>query len=279
MYESLVVFSEFILSAYPILIKKVNASIFLQMGFRMFVFTVLAGVAAAVTGHPVIGSFSEIMGTGVLNLAHVGSSYSAFEALPAGNAMAIFYTYPVWNAIAVVFAFQESIPTRNWIWIGIALLGVLLVAQPSTQSWNTWGVSMALLAALTETGIYLWFRRKEKASSQPWTDMTTMYGGSGLLWICLIPFFLTKGFGIFQTSSSAVFSMVAFNALIGFVGYALRFFTIPNISTAIFSSLSFVGVIAAYLLGWFFIGETPSLIQALGALLIVGANVILMKKD
>lgn len=95
--------------------------------------------------------------------------------------MALFYTYLVWNAIAAMFVFQESIPTENWMWIGIALLGALLIARPSTQSWNRWGISMALLTALTETGIYLWFRRKEKLSSQPWTDMTTMYGGSGLI--------------------------------------------------------------------------------------------------
>jgi drug/metabolite transporter (DMT)-like permease len=165
----------------------------------------------------------------------------------------------------------------DWAWIGVALFGALLIAGPSSQSWNTWGVVMALLAALTETGIYLWFRRRNKDADQPWTDMATMYGGSGLLWLLLIPFFLSKT--VFQTSSSGILSMVLFNALIGFVGYALRFFTIPNISTVAFSSLSFVGVLAAYGLGWLFMGEIPSVVQGLGAVLIVVANTVLLKKE
>ncbi len=136
---------------------------------------------------------------------------------------------------------------------------------------------MALLAALTETGIYLWFRREAKDTKQPWTDMATMYGGSGILWILLIPFFLSAT--VFQTSVSGIGAMVAFNAFIGFLGYALRFFAIPNISTVAFSSLSFVGVVAAYLLGWVFMGEVPSLIQGIGAALIAVSNIILLKKD
>lgn len=277
MYEPLVLFSEFILSAYPILIKKVNASLFMQTGFRMFTFTVLAAFAAILTGNPIYGTLSEIIASGILNLAHVGSSYSAFASLPAGNAMALFYTYPIWNAIAASHTFNESIPPRSWIWITVALLGAILVANPSGQSWNTWGIAMALFAAVTETGIYLWFRRKNKDSTQPWTDMTTMYGGSGLLWILLIPFFLSAT--LFQTTIGGVGAMVAFNAFVGFLGYALRFYTIPNISTIVFSSLSFVGVIAAYLFGWIFMGETPSFTQGVGAALISIANIVLIKKD
>lgn len=277
MYESLVLFSEFILSTYPILIKKVEVSLFLQTGFRTFTFTVLAILAALLTGNPLFGTSAEILKTGVLNLVHIGSSYSAFASLPAGNAMALFYTYPVWNVIASSFVFEETIPIKSWLWTGVALLGALLIASPSTQSWSTWGIAMALLAALTETGIYLWFRRRNKDANQPWTDMGTMYGGSSILWLLLIPFFFTKS--TFQTSASGATTMVLFNALVGFVGYALRFFTIPNISTVIFSSLSFVGVIAAYLFGWFFVGEIPSLLQGLGAALIVGANIVLLKKD
>ncbi len=274
MYESLVLFSEVILSAYPILVKKVQTSLFVQTGFRMFVFAVLAAVIALTTGNPVIGNTKDILATGALNLAHVGSSYSAFAALPAGNAMALFYTYPLWNLLASTFVYKEKIEIRSYLWMGVALLGAILVAQPGKTAWNFFGIAMAIVAALTETGIYLWFKRHPE-SKQPWTDITTIYGGSAILWLLLVPLFLLLGTS-FGASASDVSIMVLFNIFVGFLGYALRFFTIPNISTVAFSSLSFVGVIASYLLGWLFVGEVPTIIQGLGAGLIALANIVLL---
>jgi drug/metabolite transporter (DMT)-like permease len=43
--------------------------------------------------------------------------------------------------------------------------------------------------------------------------------------------------------------------------------------------MSFFGVIAAYLLGWIFVGEVPNMMQMLGAAAIVIANTVLVKKD
>ena len=110
--------------------------------------------------------------------------------------------------------------------------------------------------------------------------MFEMYGGSALLWI-LVALIITS-FGaskIFHASSGGIKAMILFNALIGFVGYALRFYTIPKVSTITFSAISFIGVIASYLMGWIFIGEVPDLIQLAGAVAIIVANTILVRKD
>jgi drug/metabolite transporter (DMT)-like permease len=77
----------------------------------------------------------------------------------------------------------------------------------------------------------------------------------------------------------ALSSMLLFNAVIGFIGYAMRFYTIPHVSTVTFSSISFFGIVAAYLLGWLFVGEIPSSQQGIGAALIMIANVFLLKKE
>ena len=100
--NSLVALSEVILSAYPLLIKLVDTSVFFQTGLRMFVFTILAVLGAVITGTPLdLTHFlsGETLATGILNLIHVLSSYIGFDLLPAGNAMSIFYTYPVFNKI------------------------------------------------------------------------------------------------------------------------------------------------------------------------------------
>lgn len=277
-YESLTLVSEVVLSAYPILIKKVPVSLTAQTTVRMLTFAILAGIASAVSGIPLIhgSTLTNVLGPGLLNLLHVGSSYTAFEALPAGNAMALFYTYPVWNILTAAYAFNESVDLKILPWIGIAIIGTVLLAQPTAKNWSLIGVVAALLAAITETGIYLWFRKEPDPSSQPWTTMTRMYGGSTLL---LIPLILLGFLSFGYTSSSSLSTMVLFNSIVGFLGYALRFYTIPNVSTVTFSAISFFGVISAYLLGWMFVGEVPNFQQGIGASLIVLANLFLLRKE
>lgn len=274
MNEALVFISEIVLSAYPILIKRAGASIFAQTGFRMFVFAIGALVAAIVSGQSLAGlGATTTIAAGLLNLAHVGSSYKAFEALPAGNAMALFYTYPVMNLIGTWLVYGEKIATQTWIWMIVALIGAMLLARPGAVGWNMIGVVAALVAAATETGIYLWFRGLSE-DALPWRNMFQMYGSSAAMW-SLGAAVAPGAIGSVTGGSAAI--MTAFNLFVGFVGYAARFFAIPKISTAAFSSLSFFGIVAAYAFGWLFEDEKPTVVAATGAAAIMLANIFLLR--
>ena len=63
--------------------------------------------------------------------------------------------------------------------------------------------------------------------------------------------------------------LFGFNALIGFIGYATRFYTIPKVSTLLFSLLSFVGVFFGYLWGHWFTSDRITPMSLLGSGLIV----------
>lgn len=286
--EALVLVSEVVLSAYPSLIKLVDASVLFQTGLRMVVFTVLAIGAAITTGSPVAATSllsPETIYTGLLNLLHVGSSYTAFHQLEGGNAMALFYTYPVWNILGAAWLFGESISIASIPWVLLALIGAVGLSQPSTRNWTALGVVMALVAALTETGIYLWFKtRKEgetQSPDQPWTKMIQMFGSSSVLWGLCVAVAAVLGLlakNTFRISGGGLASILGFNTLVGFMGYALRFYLIPKVSTVVFSALSFFGVVAAYGMGWIFSNEVPSVTQALGAVAIIIANAALLSK-
>jgi drug/metabolite transporter (DMT)-like permease len=285
-YELWLLLAEVVLSAYPLLIKLVDATVFFQVGLRMVVYTVLAlggMIISRVPFDPTILMSRETIATGLLNLMHVGTSYTAFEQLAAGNAMALFYTYPVFNLLGAALVFGEQIPLSSMPWIGLALIGTILLAQPTSTNWTMIGVASALLAALTETGIYLWFKsHKEDESDQPYSKMVQMYGSSGAFWLIGAGIALAVGYlkpDVFAISSSGLGSIVMFNSLVGFAGYALRFYLIPKVSTVAFSALSFVGVISAYLLGWMFTDEVPSLMQGVGAAAIIAANAVLLRKE
>jgi drug/metabolite transporter (DMT)-like permease len=295
LYEGLLVLSEAVLSAYPLLIKLTDTTIYFQTGLRMIIYTVLAVIAAQATGSPLAAATlfsSETIATGLLNLVHVVSSYTAFDKLAGGNAMALFYTYPVWNILGASALLKESIPMASLPWIGLALVGAIMLAQPSTTNWTMVGVIAALVAAITETGIYLWFRSSAKDDKketkegvdedQPWTKMIQMYGSSGVFWLVgtvLASVFGLLAKGTFDITGKGLAGIVLFNSLVGFVGYAMRFYIVPKVSTVAFSALSFVGIIAAYGLSWLFADEVPTMVQALGAAAIIVANTVLVSKE
>lgn len=285
-YEVLLLLSEIVLSTYPLLIKLVDASVTFQTGMRMISYTVLALFAGWLIGaeiKPDVLFSGETVATGFLNLLHVIASYTAFDQLAGGNAMALFYTYPVWNILGSAAVFGEQIQASALPWIGLALMGAILLSKPSTSHWTIIGVMAALVAAMTETGIYLWFKSHSNGeSTQPFTKMTQMYGSSGVLWAIGVVAMLALGYigkGAFSITGAGLGSILTYNALVGFVGYALRFYLIPHVSTITFSALSFFGVIASYLFSWIFTGEIPTLTQGLGAAAIVIANSVLLRKE
>jgi drug/metabolite transporter (DMT)-like permease len=177
-YEVLLLLSEIVLSTYPLLIKLVDASVTFQTGLRMMSYTILALFAGWLIGadlKPDVIFSGETAATGFLNLLHVVASYTAFDQLAAGNAMALFYTYPVWNILGSAAVFGESIQLGSLPWIGLALVGAVLLAKPVASNWTLIGIVAALVAALTETGIYLWFKShgddgvNDSKSAQPFT--------------------------------------------------------------------------------------------------------------
>jgi drug/metabolite transporter (DMT)-like permease len=287
MYEFLLLASEVILSAYPLLIKLTDTSLTFQVGLRMITFTALAFFVAKITNTPfdipTILS-KETLATGALNLAHVGTSYTAFDELTAGNAMALFYTYPIMNILGASIAFGESVELTKLPWIALAMGGAIALSQPTAKNWTLLGVLSALMAAATETGIYLWFRSKgdDPENDSPWTKMGQMYGGSFVLWTAIIVLGLLLGFyktSLFNISTKGLTGVLLFNSIVGFLGYALRFYIIPKVSTVAFSALSFFGVISAYGLGWLFMGETATATQIAGAAAIITANAVLLRKE
>jgi drug/metabolite transporter (DMT)-like permease len=288
--EGLVLFSEIIMSAYPILIKAVPTNLWTQMVSRFLVYSVLAASAMAATGKS--RQFGDISwktmgGAGLLNLLHIGVSYKAFSELSPGNAMAIFYTYPIWNIIGAWLLLGEVIPLESMPWIMMALIGMFLVAHPEKGTIldleKPVGTLCALGAALTETAIYFYFKlMKEKEGG--FKGLFELYGGAGLWMLPAVVAGLVgakpAGFEIpkLDFSWKVWLPMILFNTFIGFTGYSMRVTAIPLISTAVFSMLSFFGVVAAFVFGYMFNGEKPTAMGAVGALMITVANVVLLSK-
>jgi drug/metabolite transporter (DMT)-like permease len=210
---------------------------------------------------------------GLLTLLHVGTSYYAFQQLPAGVSMSLFYTYPLWNVIGAAIGFGETFTVVQVLLVTLGFMGAVLIAygnkdpdpQKQKDPYNWKGLLAGLLAALTESAIYFAVRTAERPS--PFYAVLELYPAAiplllGILWY-------TKSSIDFRPQVWA--RMVSFNTLIGFLGYCLRFYAIPRLSTVVFSLLSFVGVITSFFFGYVFVNEKPSWLTLLGGGLICAA--------
>lgn len=288
--ELLVLSSEFILASYPILIKSVPTNLWTQIVSRMGIYGTMA--ALALMGQPkqlAAVSPAYMGGAGLLNLLHVGTSYKAFSELPAGNAMAIFYAYPIWNLLGAWLLLGEKVPMDSLPWVGLALAGMFCIAQPDVgtllDTKHPVALLCAVLSGVTESMIYFFFKILG-AEEGTFKGMFELYGGS-FAWIllalagkALLPAAGAVGAALptLDLSWKVWAPMILFNVLVGFTGYAMRFSAIPLVSTLIYSILSFIGIVAAYLFGYIFEGEKPSWLALGGAGAIIVANGVLLSK-
>lgn len=272
--SAVVLLSEVALALYPILIKRVPTDLTTQTLSRLLTFSTLSYLLASPTDVKETWGSKGVfrsMSLGLITLLHVGVSYFAFETLPAGVAMSLFYFYPILNLIGGVIGFGESISMIQGLLVLIAFAGVVLVSLSITEGdvkgeekdpYHWKGILAALTAALTETIMYFGVRTANIPN--PYFATLELYPGA------LIPFLgmlLASGKSI-DWRPSVWIPMTLFNVLIGFVGYSLRFWAIPRVTTLLFSMLTFIGVIASFSWGYLFAEETPSWMALIGAVLI-----------
>ena len=284
------ILAEIALALHPILIKEVPSTLTSQLLARLGTYGTLSLALASPDERKEtwgsVQSAGSSIALGLMNIVHIATSYISYTLLPAGSALALFYTFPFMNILAGVLFLGDKFAWWMLPLMLVAFAGVLLIAQstrdsevekPATETdlpfkGVGWGVAMALISALTETLIFLVAKVPRQAHS-PWLSMSRLYPGALLALVAWIG--TTGRFGELAISGASWAKLLGFNILVGFVGYSLRFFSIPLLPTAIFSILTFIGVVAGYGWGMIFSNEIPKIPSLVGAGLITGSLGIL----
>jgi drug/metabolite transporter (DMT)-like permease len=294
---STTILAEIALALHPILIKQINVGLPTQLLARLGTYSVLATAFSGPQDRKYSwGSWStatKSLGFGLMNLVHIGASYISYKHLPAGSALALFYTYPFLNILAGTLFLGETLDFKILPLMFLAFIGVLLVSRFSNEDTESaekektaenyenpgtagkpakntaLGVAASLISAMTETLIFLIAKSGEEPT--PWLPILKLYPGA---LVALLGWILISGTS-WKTSSENWIPLILFNVFIGFLGYSLRFWSIPRLSTAVFSILTFIGVAAGYTWGLAYAKEVPNAGALLGAGCITGALGIL----
>ena len=246
---------------------------------------------------------------GLVNIIHIISSYMCFNTLSSGVGYSIFYMYPIFNLLGRTFIYNEKIDSINYIYILISILGVYLIFKHNhttehipdtnldtnaknidtfqnvnnindiinTKNTNI-GIVAGIVSALTESIIYFMVK-DNPISVSPFIQLLKTYLLGGILSIIyLIQNIITNT----NTNTNTLeyhywITLILFNAIIGFVGYLLRFIMIPRLSTLLFNSLIFTGVIFSYIWGYI-LSHEPLTYNNLSGTLLILMSIFLINK-
>lgn len=272
------ILAESVLALYPIAVKNIDVNFLTQLVARLGTFAGLAYGLAGPTDKAEAVKPDNIL-YNVLNLVHIAASYGSYTLLPAGNALALFYTYPFWTTLVGWLVLGEPFKWSVVVLLVVAAYGTWLVSQHSkveayqdqgrpdisTDPNISYGVFLALLSAVTETLIYL--IAKTPANPTAFSTILQLYPYGAIA---------TLAYGLYKKNLSTNFStgwlpLILFNAFIGFIGYAIRFYAIPKLTASTFSILSFVGVASAFFWQLLFTKDRPEPLAIVGSALIAGS--------
>jgi drug/metabolite transporter (DMT)-like permease len=295
--------SEIALSLYPQLIKLVPTTIEIQVAIRCITYSILAIIGYYIskqnktntTSNTNILSFTTTsIVMGLVNIIHIMSSYVCFNTLSSGVGYTIFYIYPIFNLLGRTLIYNEKIDFINYIYIFISILGVYLIYKNNkdtnieplqnnndildilnTKNTNI-GIIAGIISALTESIIY--FMVKDNlVSVSPFIQLLKTYLFGGILSIIYLIYNITTNISI-KLDYHYWITLILFNSIIGFVGHLLRFIMIPKLSTLLFNSLIFIGVIFSYIWGYILSNEPITYNNLSGTLLILMSIFLINKK-
>ena len=301
--------SEVALSLYPQLIKLIPTTIEVQVSVRCITYSILAIIGYYITTNnkttitSSTNTFSLTSGIvmGLVNIIHIISSYMCFNILSSGVGYSIFYIYPIFNLLGRTFLYNEKINVTNYIYIIIAIIGVYLIYKNKSNvvleplqnenenekhsvnnknlnhSLNTKnrniGITAGIVSALTESIIYFMVK-DDIITASPFIQLLKTYLLGGILSII----YLIHNLKNIDLDYHYWITIILFNSIIGFLGYLFRFIMIPRLSTLLFNSLIFTGVIFSYIWGYVLSKEPITYNNISGTVLILMSIFLINKK-
>jgi inner membrane transporter RhtA len=190
------------------------------------------------------------------------SFYAAISRAPLGIVVAVEFTGPL--AVAVM----GSRRARDFVWIGLAGAGVVLLAGP-TSSVSTLGLALALCAAACWAA-FLLLAKRAVTTMDPLPVTTLMLVGSAVL--------LTPALAVTGVETDGLAAALAIGAAIAVLSsafpYFLELFTLSRVRAATYGVLLSIEPAVAALTGFLILGQRLTLIEgaAIAAVMVAAAG-------
>jgi drug/metabolite transporter (DMT)-like permease len=206
--------------------------------------------------------------------------YSSVARIPVGLALLAFNTYPLWTAAAAWAIYRHRPERAILIAMPVILFGLALALDvtglasglDAKAHWGRIGagVGFALVAGAT-FGLVLALTQHEVADLDGRLRTAITMGIVGVLaWLGTF----TQG-GLHLPNATAGWWGLALLTLLYGTAFTIMFTLLPKLGVVGSSPILNVEPVAALAMAWLWLGQSISLIQVLGALLVVGTVMVL----
>jgi len=189
------------------------------------------------------------------------------QTIAAGPASLLIQTVPIWTALAAVLFLGDRLRPFGWVGIAISFTGGLLIALGKGGRFDLgWGAALVVLAAISASA-YNIIQKRMLDRYRP-VEITTYAVWAGT--ILLLPF---AGGLVGQVRAApladtlAVVYLGVFPAAVGYVTWA---FVLSKFPAARAASFLYGVPVMAFLIGWVWLGEAPTIVDAVGGSLALG---------
>jgi len=198
--------------------------------------------------------------------------FQAYKETTIANAALSYYVAPVLVICLSPIILKEKLVGRKMMYVCVALIGLYLIVQSqgTGDSKQFIGIVYGLIAACFYTA--LTFTNKCIGNiKEP---------GNTLIQLALAAFFLcfyilgTTGFQVMTISFKSVLLLIVLGIVHAGVGFLLFFWGMSKLKGQSIAILSYIDPLTALVISTMFIGEKMTLLQLIGAILLLGSTLL-----
>lgn len=269
------VLSMIIFGAVGVFAKYIDMSpgkiaLFLSLIGYLFLLVVFVGTKQKVLWHRIKKNAVALFIASVALSGNWIFLFQAYKETTIANAALSYYFAPVLVLMFSPFLLKERLSPKKAVCIGIALLGLFFILQNSrmeTSGHHLRGIGYGLIAA----GFYAILTLFNKFI-RDLDGLTNTLLQLGLSVAILAPFVLfTEGFKFSSITGDTVLWMLVLGILHGGLGFYLFFAGMKGLKGQSIAVLSYIDPLTSLLISALIIGEKMTLLQLIGAFLLLGS--------
>ena len=199
--------------------------------------------------------------------------FLSVRTIPLGQATALFQSSVLFITMFSPLLLGERVGIYRGAAVVLGLAGIFLITE-AYQEPPSWGIIFALISAIAGSGLSIALRKLGK-SEVPAT-VASIYNGSGFIVISMV-LVIVPSFWMLP-SADQMFRLIILGVVASLLQICMT--TAYRYSEAVVvSSMRYLQVLGAGILGYIVFDEVPSHIQLIGAAIIVGSCMFIVLRE
>jgi drug/metabolite transporter (DMT)-like permease len=216
---------------------------------------------------------------GILGVA--GSNYFYYAAIKETNvstSILVQYTAPMMVMLYATVVQKEKLTSTKLVALLVSVAGIFFAIRaydPAVLQGTGYGVTLALLAAVSFS-IFNISGKKLTQRYRVWTGLIYLFGTATLFWS-----FINTPTDILRAQYTiedwGVFATIAVISIL--LPYSLYYYGLHHIQSSKAIITSTLEPVVAIVSEWLFLGGTMNMVQIIGAVMVIGAIILLQRSS